>query len=93
MTEFLFLHFKFALYYVIIIYYEYRIIGGIMNINVNDILIMKKQHPCGCKRFTVLRIGMDFKIRCENCGRDIMAPRVKIEKNIKKVESGEKDDK
>lgn len=60
-----------------------------MNVNLNDILIMKKQHPCGGKRFLVLRIGMDFKIRCLNCGREVMVPRTKIEKNIKKIESGE----
>ena len=46
---------------------------------------MKKPHPCGSKEFTLLRIGMDFKIRCEGCGREVMAPRKKIEKNIKKV--------
>lgn len=59
-----------------------------MDIRVGDLLEMKKPHPCGkseCKRFEVLRIGMDFKIRCKGCGHEIMAPRVKLEKNIKKV--------
>jgi hypothetical protein len=46
---------------------------------------MKKPHPCGCKEFEILRIGMDFKIRCTNCGREVMVPRNKIEKNIKKI--------
>lgn len=46
---------------------------------------MKKSHPCGGKVFTVLRVGMDFKIRCETCGREVMAPRGKIEKNIRKI--------
>ena len=41
-----------------------------MNVNVGDVLVMKKNHPCGCNRFLVLRTGMDFKIRCENCGHD-----------------------
>ena len=56
-----------------------------MDISVNDILIMKKPHPCGEKRFEVLRIGMDFKIKCLGCGHEVMAPRVKIEKRIKSV--------
>ena len=56
-----------------------------MDIRVNDILEMKKQHPCGGKSFLVLRSGMDFKLRCTNCGREVMVPRVKAEKNIKKV--------
>ena len=52
---------------------------------VGDIVRLKKQHPCGASRFDVLRVGMDFKIRCQGCGREIMLPRVKIERNIKKV--------
>lgn len=56
-----------------------------MDVAVNDILVMKKEHPCGEKQFLVLRIGADFKLRCINCGREFMAPRSKIEKNIKKV--------
>ena len=56
-----------------------------MDIKVSDKLIMKKPHPCGENRFTVLRIGMDFKLRCDGCGHEIMAPRSKIEKRIKTV--------
>lgn len=56
-----------------------------MNVNVGDRLIMKKPHPCGNKEFEVLRIGVDFKIRCTECGREVMVPRNKIEKNIKSI--------
>ena len=56
-----------------------------MDVRIGDILLMKKSHPCGSSRFLVLRIGMDFKIRCEGCGREVMAPRSKIEKRIKKI--------
>ena len=56
-----------------------------MNINVGDRVEMKKPHPCGGKTFSILRVGMDFKIKCETCGREVMVPRNKIEKNIKKV--------
>lgn len=47
---------------------------------------MKKQHPCGSREFLVLRVGMDFKIRCLGCSREVMAPRQKVEKNIKEIE-------
>ena len=57
-----------------------------MEINVGDIIEMKKTHPCGGKRWSVLRVGMDFKIRCLTCGHEVMVPRTKIEKSIKKVE-------
>ena len=56
-----------------------------MDIKLNDILEMKKQHPCGGKQFLVLRVGMDFRVRCVKCNRAVMVPRQKIEKNIKKV--------
>ena len=56
-----------------------------MEISVNDKIEMKKQYPCGGKVFTVLRVGMDFKIRCDKCGREVMVPRQKIEKNIKRI--------
>ena len=56
-----------------------------MDVRVGDIIDMKKPHPCGSKSFSVLRVGMDFKIHCTKCGREVMVPRSKIEKNIKKV--------
>lgn len=56
-----------------------------MDVRVGDILTMKKPHPCGSNQMEVLRSGMDFKLRCTECGREVMVPRVKIEKNIKKI--------
>ena len=56
-----------------------------MDVRIGDILEMKKQHPCGEKRFLVLRSGMDFKLKCVGCGREVMVPRAKAEKNIKKL--------
>ena len=56
-----------------------------MDVRLGDILEMKKPHPCGSKSFSVLRIGMDFKIKCCGCGHEIMLPRAKAEKNIKKI--------
>ncbi len=56
-----------------------------MDIQLNDRLVMKKSHPCGCNTFRVTRIGMDFKLVCEGCSHEIMLPRVKAEKNIKKI--------
>lgn len=56
-----------------------------MDISVGDKLVMKKPHPCGENTFSVLRVGMDFKIRCDGCGHEVMVPRAKCEKHIKKV--------
>ncbi len=63
-----------------------------MDVSVGDTLIMKKPHPCGENKFLVLRVGMDFRIRCAACGREVMLPRGKCEKNIKKIiKNGEND--
>ncbi|MBC8570166.1 DUF951 domain-containing protein [Zongyangia hominis] len=56
-----------------------------MDVRVGDTLVMKKSHPCGENEFLVLRSGMDFRIRCKKCGREVMVPRAKVEKNIKKI--------
>ena len=56
-----------------------------MDIEKQDVLVMKKKHPCGSNRMIVLRSGMDFKLRCEGCGREFMIPRSKAEKNVKNV--------
>ena len=46
---------------------------------------MKKKHPCGANTFSVLRIGMDFRLKCDGCGREVMVPRTKAEKSLKKI--------
>lgn len=56
-----------------------------MDVRVGDILELKKTHPCGSRQWLVLRVGMDFKLRCTGCGHELMLPRVKAEKSIKKI--------
>lgn len=56
-----------------------------MDIRVGDTLLMKKPHPCGSREWLVLRVGIDFRLRCKGCGREMMIPRVKAEKSVKKV--------
>ncbi len=56
-----------------------------MDVRVQDILVMKKEHPCGSKEWLVLRSGMDFRLRCQNCGHEVLLPRSKAEKNIRRI--------
>lgn len=58
-----------------------------MNLNLHDIIIMKKPHPCGSKEFEVLRLGVDYRLKCCGCGREVMVPRIKAEKNIRGVKN------
>ena len=56
-----------------------------MDLHLKDIVELKKTHPCGSKEWLVLRIGMDIKLRCLGCGHELMLPRSKVEKSIKRV--------
>lgn len=60
-------------------------------INLNDEVIMKKQHACGNNLWTITRIGVDVKIKCKNCGREVMLDRMEFEKKVKKI-MGEKNE-
>lgn len=52
---------------------------------VGDTLVMKKAHPCGAKQFQVLRVGSDIRLICQGCGRDMVLPRERVEKALRKV--------
>ena len=56
-----------------------------MDIHVGDVLKMKKAHPCGSQEWLVLPGGMDFRMRCLGCGHEVMLPRNKAEKSVRKV--------
>lgn len=59
-----------------------------MEIQVGDVVKLKKEHPCGSKEWEVLRVGMDFRIKCMGCGHQVMLPRKQIEKNIRQIIPG-----
>ena len=52
---------------------------------LDSIVMMKKQHPCGSNEWKIIRMGADIKIKCMNCGRSIMIPRIDFNKKLKKV--------
>lgn len=52
---------------------------------LNDIVEMKKPHPCGANRWQVVRLGADIKIKCCECERLLMMPRPEFKKKIKKI--------
>lgn len=57
----------------------------VKNFNLGDIVEMKKTHPCGTNNFEIIRIGADIKIKCVGCGRIVMIPRRKFQKDAKKI--------
>ena len=56
-----------------------------MELHLHDMVELKKEHPCGSRRWEVMRVGMDIKLRCLGCGQEVMAPRRKVEKSIKRI--------
>ncbi|HHW68240.1 MAG: hypothetical protein PWP07_2218 [Epulopiscium sp.] len=56
-----------------------------MKFYVGDIVQMKKPHPCGANRWEVLRVGIDFRLRCTGCNHLVLIPRTKFEKRVKKI--------
>ena len=56
-----------------------------MEYNLNDIVEMKKQHPCGTNEWEIVRVGADIKIKCIKCGRTVLIPRIEFNKKLKKV--------
>lgn len=58
----------------------------ILKLVPDTVLELKKPHPCGNKRFRLLRVGSVCRIVCLSCGRDMDIDRVKLERATKKIE-------
>ena len=56
-----------------------------MDYEVGKIVKLKKKHPCGSQEWEILRVGMDIKLKCQGCGHELMVPRSKAEKSIRKI--------
>ena len=54
-----------------------------MEFNVGQVIKMKKPHPCGANEWEILRVGMDFRLKCKGCDHQVTVPRKLVEKNFK----------
>ncbi|GGI17072.1 MULTISPECIES: DUF951 domain-containing protein [Gottfriedia] len=53
--------------------------------DLNDIVEMKKAHPCGVNKWKIIRMGMDIRLKCEGCGHSVLIPRREFSRKLKKV--------
>jgi hypothetical protein len=60
-----------------------------MEYHVGDIVKLKKPHPCGSYEWEILRVGMDFRLKCLGCGHLVMLPRKQVERSIRQVRKPE----
>ena len=58
------------------------------NYKLNDIVEMKKPHACQTNKWQISRVGVDIKIKCINCNREIMMDRLEFEKKLWKILGG-----
>lgn len=54
-----------------------------MEFQIGDIIKMKKPHPCGSNEWELLRVGMDFRLKCVGCNHQVMVSRKLVEKNFR----------
>ena len=59
------------------------------NYKLGDTVIMKKQHACGTNEWQIIRTGVDIKIKCLKCNREIMMDRLEFEKKLKRIIGGQ----
>lgn len=52
---------------------------------VGDTIKTKKPHPCGSNEWKILRVGMDFRLKCCGCGHQVMMPRPTVEKSTRQL--------
>lgn len=60
-----------------------------MEYRIGDIVKLKKPHPCGSSEWEILRVGMDFRLKCMGCGHQIMVARKLVEKNTRGLRAAE----
>ncbi|MFT9598745.1 DUF951 domain-containing protein [Mesobacillus sp.] len=58
---------------------------------LNDVVEMKKPHPCGINKWKIIRLGMDIRIKCEGCQHSVLIPRKEFTRKVKKVLSKQED--
>ena len=57
----------------------------VLNYQVGDTISLKKGHPCGENKWEILRTGVDIKLNCLGCDRQIWLPRIQFEKRVRKI--------
>lgn len=57
--------------------------GAPLDIYLDDVVRLKKPHPCGSYEWTVVRLGADIGLRCHGCSRRVLLPRRELERRLK----------
>ena len=60
-----------------------RVNEVVLELRLNDVVRLRKQHPCGSLDWRVVRLGADIGIKCCKCGRRVLLPRRELERRVK----------
>ena len=60
-------------------------LAPIIRFQVDDLIRLRKPHPCGGTVFRVMRVGSEIRVLCQTCGRDMTIDRLKLEKATKQI--------
>lgn len=60
-----------------------------MKYEINDVVTLKKKHVCGSYDWIILRTGIELKLRCAQCGREIMILKIDLDKKVKSIKKKE----
>ncbi len=60
-----------------------------LDLHLNDVVRLRKPHPCGGHEWRVVRLGADIGAICTTCGRRVLMPRARFEKQVKQIVSRE----
>lgn len=56
---------------------------------LDDVVVLRKPHPCGGDEWRIVRLGADIGLRCQTCGHRVLIGRASVERDIKRfVERG-----
>jgi hypothetical protein len=62
---------------------------GPLALYLDDVVVLRKAHPCGGETWRIVRLGADIGLRCLTCSRRVLVPRAAVERDIKRfVERG-----
>ena len=57
----------------------------VLEIHLDDMVRLRKPHPCGGYEWRVVRLGADIGLKCVTCGRRVLLPRRTFEKRVKAI--------
>ena len=58
-------------------------VKGILDVQIGDVLVLKKPHPCGSNLWHVVRLGADIGVRCQGCRRRLLMPRSELARRLR----------